>query len=401
MTGRPSRIESIDTLRGLVMIVMVLDHVRHAFHLANPEDLANASPALFLSRWVTHFCAPVFVFLAGTSAWLYGSRGRSKAEVARFLFTRGLWLVVLEVTVVTFGWMHSLQLIFWQVIAAIGVAMMALSGLLFLPRALLVAIGLFLVAGQDLYNQAMSWFQPDHVSWWRFLQGGMFRPPFGAVPMGGFDVLVVYPALPWIGVLTLGYAAGGWMRGDASRRRRLFVRIGLALIAAFLVVRFVDGFGNVHSFWRQAEAGPAWMAFLRCEKYPPSLAYLLMTMGPAFVALGLFDRTPGTIQRVLQTFGRVPLFFYVLHIYLVQSGSRLWFWITEGEPALLLTGEVSGMSRAGLIQAQFEPLPAGLQGASLATVFVLTGVCVLALYPLCRWFAGVKRRSDSVWLSYL
>tara|TARA_R110002096_G_scaffold42768_3_gene115109 strand:- start:6170 stop:7378 length:1209 start_codon:yes stop_codon:yes gene_type:complete len=402
MTERTSRIESIDALRGLVMIVMVLDHVRHAFMLTgNPENVATTTAGLFLTRWVTHFCAPVFVFLAGTSAWLYGSRGRSKAEVARFLATRGLWLVVLEVTVVSFGWMHTVQLIFWQVIAAIGVAMMVLAALLFVPRWLMIAVGVLLVAGQDVYNLAVAWFQPDLLPLWRFLQGGMFRPTFGLVPLGPVDVLVIYPVLPWIGVLTLGYAFGGLMNGEADERRARFLKVGAWLVVAFVVLRSIDSVGNVRSFWAQAESGPAWMAFLACEKYPPSLAYLLMTLGPALIGLALFERVPGAIMRTLQVFGRVPLFFYVLHLYMVQSGSRLFFWIADGEPWLLLEGEMSGLAQAGLTDAALRPVPAELQGADLFSVYLITAICVAALYPLCRWFGELKRRNRSVWLSYL
>lgn len=394
MAARTSRIESIDALRGLVMIVMVLDHVRHAFMLiGNPEDVATTTTGLFLTRWVTHFCAPVFVFLAGTSAWLYESRGRSKREVARFLFTRGLWLVVLEVSIVSFGWLHATDLVIWQVIAAIGVAMMTLSALLFAPRWLMIAVGIFLVAGQDAYVLAVDWFQPDLAPLWCILQGG------GLASISAVEILVIYPVLPWIGVLTLGYAAGGLMSGESHERRALFWKIGACLVVAFAIIRSIDGFGNVRPFWEQAETGPAWMAFLACEKYPPSLAYLLMTLGPAMFGLSLFERVPGAIMRVLQVFGRVPLFFYILHIYMVQSGSRLFFWITSGEPVLLLEAELAG--HPALSHVASYPTPEDLQGVGLFSTYLITAICVAVLYPLCRWFGNLKQRKRSIWLSYL
>lgn len=384
------------------MVVMVLDHARHAFTLfGNPDDVATASPALFLTRWVTHFCAPVFVFLAGTSAWLYGSRGRSQKEVAWFLASRGLWLIVLEVTVVTFGWVHSLDMMFWQVIAAIGLSMMVLSLVMWWPRIQMLIVGGFLVAGQDAYNLLGEYFTGRTVDVWRVLQGGMFRPYFGLINTPIADVIVIYPVLPWIGVMILGYLAGGLLTGEASQRRVRFLITGVVLITAFVVVRVLDGFGNVASFRGQAETGPGWMAFLRCEKYPPSLAYLLMTLGPAFLALACFERVPGAVTRFLQVFGRVPMFFYILHIYVLHCGSRLLFWITEGEPVLLLRAEMSGLTQAGLTDAPFEPLPDGFVGFDLLMAYVITALTVAMLYPLCRWYGGVKQRSKSVLLSYL
>jgi len=390
MTERSSRIESIDALRGLVMVIMVLDHARHAFMgPGDPENLQTTTTALFLSRWVTHFCAPVFVFLAGTSAWLYHSRGRSKGEVSRFLLTRGLWLIVLEVTVVTFGWVHSLQLIFWQVIAAIGVAMIVLGVALHLPRMVILTLGAALVFGQDAYALLVDCFLPDGIDAWRFLHGGMLRPTFGFVTTPIGQALVVYPVLVWCGVMILGYLAGGLFGGEPRDRRKRFITLGLVVSLAFVVVRALDGYGNVLP-WRNVANGEAWMAFLKCEKYPPSVAYLLMTLGPALILLGYFERIPGAVTRVLQVFGRVPMFFYILHIYMLHCGSRLVFWLLEGEPVLVLRVEM-GM----------DPVPEGFEGLGLAIVYVITATCVAALYPLCRWYGGVKRRSKSAILSYL
>ena len=200
---------------------------------------------------------------------------------------------------------------------------------------------------------------------WRILQGGMWRPSFGVIHAGALEVLVIYPVLPWVGVLTLGYSVGGFMAGDAVDRRRRFLLLGASLLLLFVVVRSLDGVGNVRSFYGQSATGPAWMAFLACEKYPPSLAFLLMTLGPGLLMLGLFERSAGRFMRCLQVFGRVPLFFYVLHIYLLHTGSRLWFWLAEGEPVLLLRGELSGLGPAGLANIDFAPLPESLRGMDL------------------------------------
>lgn len=404
MADRSNRVESIDALRGLAMVVMVLDHARHAFTLTgSPDDVSSATPALFLTRWVTHFCAPVFVLLAGVSAHLAQRRGRSKRQVAWFLLSRGFWLIALEATVITFGWLHDVRLMFWQVIAAIGSAMIALAGLVFLQRWLVVSVGLALVAGQDLYAPLAEHFAGTGLGepLWRLLHGGMQSPRFGLVHAGPLDILPVYPVLPWVGVLVLGYAVGPWFSGLGEQRRQRFLRVGAVLVALFVGLRLFDGFGNAAPFYAQAENGPHWMAFLACQKYPPSLAFLLMTLGPAFLALAWLDRAPSTSMRFLQVFGRVPLFFYVLHIYLLHCGSRVVFWLLRGEPVLLLQAEMSELHRYGLSDVEFAPLPAGFEALTLPWAYVVTVVAVLVLYPLCRWFAGVKRGSSSRWLSYL
>ncbi|MCK5943782.1 MAG: DUF1624 domain-containing protein, partial [Planctomycetes bacterium] len=347
--------------------------------LGNPEDVASTTPMLFLTRWVTHFCAPVFVFLAGTSAWLHGHRGagRPTAELSRFLATRGLWLLLLEFTVVTFVVMHSLQVLLWQVIAAIGVAMLALAGLVWLPRWAIVAVGLLLVAGQDLYRELGASASGGWLDAWRLLHGGIQRPSPGIVQTEWVTVLPIYPVLPWIGVMALGYAAGDLLAGDERDRRRRWLTLGGALVALFVVVRLADVAGNTRSFWQLAEQGPTWIALLACEKYPPSLAYLLMTLGPAMFALWWFERAPGPLQRWLQMFGRVPLFFYVLHQAMVHAFAVLLFWLRDGRGTHLIQAELSFLG--------FEPLPAGFTGFGLWVAYAASAACVLLLWPLCRW----------------
>ncbi|HET6344285.1 MAG TPA: heparan-alpha-glucosaminide N-acetyltransferase domain-containing protein, partial [Myxococcota bacterium] len=297
----------MDLLRGLVMVIMVLDHVRAYFTNAHfdPTDMSRTDLALFGTRWITHYCAPVFVFLAGASAWIAGTR-RTRGELSRFLLTRGLWLVFLEFTVITFGWYFTTNLAIGavaQVIWAIGASMVVLAALVHLPRAGVAGFGGALVLGHNL----LDGLTPDRfgalADLWRALH----------VP-GNLETLPVfmhYPLVPWIGVMALGYAAGPSIFAQDARAGRRLALAGAALIAAFIVLRALDGYGD-HSH-RVHEGGAALlvMSFLNTTKYPPSLLYLLMTLGPALVALAAFRHARGPVAGFFVTFGRVPFLFYV------------------------------------------------------------------------------------------
>lgn len=398
---RAGRSVALDALRGLVIVLMVVDHARdYVTTLLAPEDLATTTPALFFTRWITHFCAPAFVFLAGTSAWLYGARGRTRAELSRFLATRGLWLVVLELTVVNFAWLHGGTLVFWGVIAAIGVGMLALAALVHLPRPALVAVALALVLGQDVYALIGAGLEGRALDVWRFLHGGMLRPSFGLVRVGPFLVLAIYPVLVWVGVMALGYAIGPWTALPSEERRRRLVRAGLALIAAFLVVRGLDGPGNTRHWEVQSDPARSVMAFLACEKYPPSAAFLAMTLGPAALIYALLERRPGAPARWLATFGRVPLFFYVLHLFVLHVGARLLFLVRDGEAVSIMRSQFWWMHSAGLGNEGFRPLPEGFVGLPLPWVYVASAVVVGLLYRPCRWYGEFKRGRGGLW-SYL
>lgn len=384
------------------MVVMVVDHARDFWsRLGNPEAVGAASTALFLTRWITHFCAPAFVLLAGVAASLRGASGRSRGELARFLFVRGLVLLALEATVVSFGWLQSLEVVVWQVIAAIGVAMVALAGFVFAPRWLTAAFGLALVAGQDLYVGLGRGLDGAALDVWRLLQGGLLGPSLGVVHVGSHLVIPIYPVLPWIGVMLLGYTIGPWFRLDADARRRRLAWTGFGLLALFVVVRGFDGFGNARPWGAQAENGPAWQAWLVCQKYPPSLAYLLMTLGPVLLLLRVLDGGVPRGLRWLSTFGRVPLFFYVAHLYVLHCGARLWFWLSTGEPVSLLRAEFAFLAQIGLTSVRFEPLPDGFVSPGLVTVYAVSAATVLCLWPACRRLAERKRRTRAWWLSYL
>jgi uncharacterized membrane protein len=371
-------------LRGAAMVLMALDHTRDYFSGATvrPTDLARASAALFLTRWVTHFCAPVFVLLAGTAAYLARGRGRDGAALSRFLLSRGLWLVLLEVTVVRLGWEFDLSYRFTmlQVIWAIGWSMVLLAALVRAPASVVGAFGLVLIAGHNLLDGV------DAASL------GALRPlwlvlhqPGRLEPWPGHRVFVAYPLVPWAGVMAAGYGLGALLAGQplATRRRRL-VALGVAACALFALLRGGNLYGDPHP-WTPSPRGALYtaLAVLNCEKYPPSLAYLLVTLGPSLLALAALDgRTRGPVGRALAVYGRVPLFYYVLHLYLIHG------------LALAVTVARFGVHASA---QQFEHGP----GLGLPGVYAAWALVVATLYPACAWFARVKQRNRSAWLSYL
>jgi len=382
-TARTQRVDSIDILRGLVMVVMALDHTRDFFgpYGFAPENLDRTTPLLFFTRWITHFCAPVFVFLAGTSAHLYGRR-RDRSTLSRFLFTRGCWLIVVELVIVNLSWAQCFYANFWfvQVIWAIGWSMICLAGLIFLPRPALAAFSVAMIAGHNLLDGIAA---PDGP--WGHLWGILHVPHW--IPIGGTGVYVVYPLIPWIGVMALGYLFGGSVTMEPERRRRIWLIAGLSASALFVVVRFAGLYGDPRA-WAAQERGSLFtvMSFLNTTKYPPSLLFLLMTLGPALVALSALDRSRVRIVRLFTTYGRVPFFFYVLHIPLLHLMAIVW--------SLARYGEIGHWTRpASAWPSGYEP--------SLIVVYVVWVIAVLALYPACRWFGALKQRRRDWWVSYL
>ncbi len=376
------RLDHVDLLRGLVMVIMVLDHVRG--FLTNvtfdPTDMAQTNLALFGTRWITHFCAPVFVFLAGASAWMAGTR-RTSGELTRLLLTRGLWLVLLEVTVISFGWYFNFD---WndgaraQVIWAIGASMIVLAGLVRLPRPAVAGVGLLLVAGHNLLDGISPASLGAWAPLWMMLH---VRGQLGVVP-----VILVYPVLPWIGVMALGYAAGpAIFSGDPATSRRV-AWAGVALTAGFVVLRGLNGYGDLLPRLENGGAAVVAMSFLNATKYPPSLDYVMMTLGPALVALYAFRRAGGPLARALVTFGRVPFLFYVAHIYLVHM-------------IAVAAGVAQGYPLSSML-VYHGYTPAGF-GFGLPVIYVVWIAVVVALYPLCRRYAELRGRSRAWWLSYL
>ena len=385
-TGQNSRtrLDSIDLLRGLVMVVMALDHTRDfcAASGMNPRDVAD--PALFLTRWITHFCAPIFIFLAGVSAYLYGTRGRTTAEISRFLFTRGFWLIVLEFTFVRMGWFFGVGLDFFvmQVIWSIGASMVALSALVWLPRAAIGAVGLGMIAGHNLLDGihaadfgAAGWI-------WNLLHESAMLT---IAP--GSKLRVLYPLVPWVGVMAAGFALGPIFMRAPEQRRRLLFGLGAATTAGFVALRLSNLYGDPAPWIAQETALSTVLSVLNVEKYPPSLLYLMMTLGPGLMLLAAFEHARGRLANWITTFGRVPMLYYVAHIFLIHAAAVVMAWIAYGDASWLF-GSLPGHKPAGY-------------GLPLAGVYAVWLLVVVSLYPLCRWFAGVKRRRSDWWLSYL
>jgi len=383
LPARPARDDAVDLLRGIVMVVMALDHARDFFGdlRLDPTDLGRTTPALFFTRWITHFCAPVFVLLAGAGARLSLFRGRSRGSLARFLVTRGAWLVVLEVTLVGFGWSFDFTPPFLalQVIWAIGASMVLLAPLLRLPPRAVGLLGLAIVAGHNALDGLSSESLGPLAGAWRLLHEHV---PLTTV--GGVFVFNHYPLLAWFGVLAVGYGFGDVLQREPDARRRVLLRAGLLATAAFVALRASNLYGDPRPWSTQGSALFTVLSFLNCEKYPPSLLYLLMTLGPALLALAAFGAGRGSLARAFVVFGRVPLFYYLLHVPLIHLMAAAASW-REAGPVML---EHPGAFPRGTVH--------GLGGVYLAWL-----VAVALLYPLCRWFAGVKARVRSPWLSYL
>lgn len=389
LSVRP-RLDSVDMLRGLVMVIMALDHVRDYFTNAHfdPTDLTRTSVALFLTRWVTHFCAPVFVFLAGTGAYLSRSHGKPKTELARFLLTRGLWLVFLELTVLHVAWFFnfdfhlSLALVIW----AIGWSMVVLAGLVFLPTWVVTLFGVSMIALHNLFDGV----RPESLGSFRWLWVALHN--LGFIKLSAGSLLVIgYPLVPWVGVIAAGYGFGALLVRKPEERQTLLVRLGLGLVLAFVLIRATNRYGDAQQWSVQKNALLTIFSFINCSKYPPSLLFLLMTLGPAILMLSLFDRPPGRIARPFVVYGRVPLFYYLIHIFVIHGLAVLVAYARYGHAEWFFKNPQSAFP--------FDP-PNGY-GYNLLVVYVIWLAVVLSLFPACRWFADLKRRRRDAWLNYL
>lgn len=388
--GRRGRIESIDVVRGLIIVVMALDHSRDFFgnFAANPTDLATTTVALFLTRWVTHICAPVFFLLTGTGACLTLGR-MGKSGLTRYLLSRGLWLIFLELVVMRFALQFNFDyhVTIITVLWALGWAMIVLAGLIWLPLWAIAAFGVVLLSGHN----ALDSVQADSL--------GVFRPlwmllhQLGVVFNNGRSVvLVAYVLIPWVGVTALGYVLGMTYAWDAGTRRRLLSWLGLGLIAGFVVLRFVNVYGDPVPWSEQKTLLWTLISFLNANKYPPSLLFLMMTLGPALLLLRAFDaRIPATLRPAL-TVGKVPLFFFVLHFYLIHLLAVAASWVRYGHVR-------ETFESPDIAHFPFSAPPGWDLG--LPMVYAVWVVVVVSLYPLCRWYAALRQRRHDWWLSYL
>jgi len=390
------RIQSVDALRGLIMIIMALDHVRDYISSAafafEPTDLSRTTAALFFTRWITHFCAPVFAFSAGIGAFFYQQNGRTKSELSRFLITRGLWLVLLEVTVVRFLWLFQIRLegslvlllVFWM----LGLCMIFLAALAHLPPRILAPLSVIVVVGHNL----LDGINPARFGRFALLWDAFHQP--GGFPFHGAFVVFAYPLVPWIFVMAAGYCFGNVVQWAAPLRRKFMISVGTACAILFVLLRALNHYGDASSWSHQKSALFTFLSFLNTTKYPPSLLFLLMTLGPALIALAHLEKFEFSVKNPLIVFGRVPFFFFLFHIGLahilyIAINAIHYGW----HPYLLLAPPTFG-SPLGLFPPGF--------GYSLPAVYAVWLTVILVSYPLCRWYADLKqRRRDLWWLSYL
>lgn len=390
------RVASIDIVRGLVMVLMALDHVRD--FICNipfePEDIEHTWGFYFLVRWVTHLCAPAFFLLAGAGAYLY-SRRHSPGDVQKFLTSRGLWLVVLEFTVIGFAWTFHLGWGMFGVICCLGLSMVLLAAFVRLPRAVVMAVALIVIATHDLLDGLKP--ADFHAGQWLF----MMLHSRGGAHLGGTTVFVLFPLIPWCAVTLLGFAMGPLLKGDSSSSRRGLLWTGFGSLALFALLRVTNLYGNPSAANAHSTPG-AWhlmptlsksvILFFDVEKYPPSLDYLLMTLGVVFILLAVAaSGVSGWFGRILEIYGRVPLFYYILHLYVIHL-------------AAILLGYLSHQPVEWLFHGGFflnYPPDGQPYGYGLAVVCAMwIGVVALLYFP-CKWFAGVKQRHPGSWLRFL
>jgi uncharacterized membrane protein len=393
--ARRYRLSSIDAIRGLAIVMMAIDHSRDFFMAAGElEPAANPSigAALFATRWITHFCAPTFVFLAGTSAGLMVAR-KSRSELARFLLSRGAWLILIEALVIATAWTFSplgmpelggLIRVPMQVIFAIGASMVVLSGAQFLGRPACAGIGAAIVLGHNLLDPVWP---PNSLldaatsgPWWAFLHAQT------TYLLGPVLIRVTYPPVPWIGVMLLGFGTAGVFEAPPERRQRLLLACGAAATLAFVLLRASGVYGDPNPWQWDASPTRTLIDVLNTTKYPPSLLFLLMTLGPAGILCALAERMPSALMAPLVTFGRAPFAFYVAHLYLLHAGT-------------MVLGTAQGFEARQFLTV-FQFFPKGY-GVGLPGVYAVWVLVVIALYPLCRWVSAIKGRRRDWWLSYL
>lgn len=388
-----NRIESIDLLRGMVMIIMALDHVRDYFHydafLYSPTDLTQTNAFLFFTRFITHYCAPVFVFLAGISAHLYGTK-KSKRQLAFYLFSRGMWLVFTEFFIISLAltFNPSYPMFNLQVIWAIGISMIVLSALIFMNRWFIFVTAVLLIAAHNILDTVHVTGKDTMAFIWSLL-----HEPNDFV-FGHVSILVHYPVLPWIGIIALGYCFGSFYNSlyGAPKRKKLLLAFGFAAMALFFLLRAFNIYGDAAPWSVQKNICFSILSFLNVTKYPPSLLYILVTLGPVLIFLALTEKPLNAVTKKIAVFGRVPFFYYVVHLFLIHLFA-------------VVGAMISGYHWSDMILSTRINRVAGLKGYgyNLLTVYVVWMALIISLYPCCKWFDRYKRthQSTSWWLSYV
>lgn len=388
---KSNRIESLDLLRGLVMIIMALDHVRDYFHadafLFDPTDVNQTNLPLFFTRFVTHYCAPVFIFLAGTSAFLVGQR-KSKGELATWLLKRGIWLIIAEFTIIKFGWFFKLDFGYFtlMVIWVLGLSMICLAGIIYLPRIWVIAVSVLGILGHNFLDGLSFQSEPLAVVW-------SFLHQFRFNQIGDVTVVLVYPLIPWVLVMSLGYHFGALYTSDfpAEKRKKLLKQLGAGLIILFVGIRFCNLFGDPVPFVTYDTFSKTIISFLSVSKYPPSALYLFITLGPALLFLAYTEGWKGKFANAITVIGRVPMFYYILHIYFIHLGA-------------LGLALATGYTVDDMIIDVFVNFEEGLKGygVNLGWTYLVWIVLVIGMYPICKWYDQYKQNHrDRWWLTYL
>lgn len=390
---KSTRIESIDLLRGVVMVIMALDHVRSYFHygsfFTDPTNIETTTPGIFFTRFITHFCAPVFVFLAGTSAFLYGSK-KTKPVLFKFLFTRGVWLIILEIALNNIIWTFDVSYSFTilQVIWAIGLSMIILSFLIYLPKKIILLIGILLITCHNLFDSiVLEGKSFESILWYVLHQEQLL------ILSPTRMIIFKYPIIPWIGLMALGYCFGALYRKGADvkiRKKRLF-QIGLGAIIVFFILRTLNLYGDLVPWSFEASRTKTILSFFNVTKYPPSLLFLLITIGPSLLFLRYFENTKNKITDFFLVFGRVPLFYYFIHVLLIHAIAIGGMFLIAGEwEDMIFTAEA--FLKAKLIN----------YGYGLPIVYTIWISIVLFLYPFCKKYMQYKANNrNKWWLSYL
>ena len=387
-----SRIQSIDLLRGLVMIIMALDHTRDFFHAQamteDPLNPATTTPILYFTRWITHFCAPVFVFLAGSSAYLQGLR-KSKKELSLFLIKRGFWLILIEIFVINFAFFFDIHFTVTglQTIWSIGISMIILGLCVWLPFSVILTAGLAIVLGHN----ALDFYEKNYVGSFSIWYDILHRVGFHHL-WGNHNLLILYPFLSWAGLMMLGYCFGKLLyKTEGAERKKVLIWLGAGIILFFIGVRMLDVYGDPDVVFGVDKPLDSLYSFLEVAKYPPSLLYMCMTIGPALLFMAWVGNTQTRLTKIISVYGRVPFFYYILHFYLIHAVSMIFFFIRGHSFA-------EGMRNTG---ANPNFLIPG-EGYSLAVVYLIWLVIVISLYPLCKWYDNYKtNHKEKWWLSYL
>jgi len=385
------RIYSLDLLRGLVMIIMALDHTRDFFHydafLHDSLDLSTTSPGLFFTRWITHYCAPIFVFLSGTSIFLQGLR-KEKSELSAFLIKRGIWLILMEVIIISFLWTFDLhyKVLILQVIWAIGICMLLMGFIIRLPFKFILLLGSIIVLGHnilDYFPSAMQGFTRDLL----------FNGNFATHTFLGHNLVIIYPFVPWLGLMMLGYCFGKLYSKDFAfeKRRKILLGTGIGLILFFCVLRLLNSYGNPEMWAFQKNSLFTLLSFVNVHKYPPSLLFMCMTIGPALLFLAVFEKANNKITHFISIYGRVPFLYYILHFLFLHLLCVVLF-MFRGHSFFEQVPDIYGIPFGFMLVGE---------GYSLTMVYIIWLAIVISLYPICNWYSTFKKENNYWWLSYL